>query len=450
MMMLLEINQFYTKIGQETIIKYLQTNRVILSGVHTVFDSLFFMFLYVAIFISLVCVMMSIVAIFSKKKTEKYSFNPKAAPFVTVQIPTYNELAALNCASNCLKFDYPKNKYEIIIGDDSNNPEVSKKIDEFAQQHKEIVRVTRRGNNAGFKPGNLNYMLDYSKGELISILDSDFLPDEDFLKRLAAPFQNNKKIGAVQARWKFINQNQNAVTILGAVIGLAFHHVYLPFMQKIGGVSFLCGSAEAVRKDLVMSLGKWQSGSLTEDIEFSLRLLNKGYDITYLEDYECNCEVPYIAKDLYRQQMRWAFGVISAFLQHSTEIIFNHNLNLRKKISIHFQGMGYFFSMLLVLMFFTGAISFVSNAPAPINIEKFMIDMGKNVLLTSGILISSIVALLKTKNKDILLKAILSSFTYGIIVTYYVNVGIFKAMAGKQMVWFMLNKNGNNPSAANH
>ncbi len=442
-MLFLNLIKTYNEIGQEFVSVYLNANRPILDGIHFIFDSLFLVFLYIAIFISLIFIIMSIVSVFSRKKEKEYSFDEPNAPFVTIQIPTYNELAAINCAKQCLKLDYPKDKYEIIIGDDSNNSAVSKQIDDFAALNKSIVKITRRGNNAGFKPGNLNYMLQSSKGEIITILDSDFLPDAGFLKSLVAPFQKDKNIGGVQARWKFVNQNQNLITILGSVIGLAFHHIYLPFMKKTGKVSFLCGSAEAVRKDLITKLGGWQDGSLTEDIEFSLRLLNNGFDIVYLEDAECGCEVPHIAKDLYRQQMRWAFGVVSAFMQHTLGILLSTNLNLKKKISIHFQGMGYFFSTLLFFMFITGTISFFSNPPAPINIAQFLQDTGINILFTSGIMISSVVAVIKTRNSKLLLKTFLTSFTYGLIVTYYVNVGIYKALVGKKMMWFMLSKNGN-------
>ena len=442
-MVFLEINQIYAKMGQELISNYLSVNKTILLIIHNIFDNAFYALLYLAIILSGIFIIMSITVLFSRKRITHYHFDEKQAPFVTIQIPTYNELAAINCAKNCLKIDYPKNKYEIIIGDDSNNPQISQQITDFAGQHPELIKVTRRGNNIGFKPGNLNHMLQYSRGEIITILDSDFLPEQDYLKKMVAPFQQSKNTGAVQVRWKFINQNQNLITILGAVIGLTFHHIYLPFMKKLGGISFLCGSAEAVRKNLIIQLGGWQNGSLTEDIEFSLRLLKNNYDITYLEDHECACEVPYIAKDLYRQQMRWAFGVISAFVQHSKAIIFNKNLTIQKKASIYLQSVGYFFSMLLVMLFITGTISFISNTPAQINITKFLTEMTVNIVLTSGILILSIIAILKTKNARILPKVLTASFTYGLIVTYYVNIGIFKAILGKEMHWFMLNKNGN-------
>ena len=60
-----------------------------------------------------------------------------------------------------------------------------------------------------FKPGNLNHMLKFTKGEYIVVFDSDFLPEKDFLKRIIAPFIHNNKIDAVQARWRIKNFSQN-------------------------------------------------------------------------------------------------------------------------------------------------------------------------------------------------------------------------------------------------
>ena len=121
---------------------------------------------------------MSVYIMFAKTKKKEKMFIEHKAPFVTIQIPTFNELAAIRCAKKCLEFDYPKNKYEILIGDDSSNKEVSKKIDAFAAKY-DNVSVTRRGNNLGFKAGNLNNMLKISKGEILVLFDSDFIPKRD-------------------------------------------------------------------------------------------------------------------------------------------------------------------------------------------------------------------------------------------------------------------------------
>jgi len=69
--------------------------------------------------------------------------------------------------------------------------------------------------------------------------------------------------------------------------------------------------------------------------------------------------------------------------------------------------------------------------------------MSVNVLLSSGIIIASILAMIKSKNITKLGKMIAASFSIGLIVTYYVNIGILKVFLNRPMEWFMLTKDGN-------
>ena len=345
------------QMGQRLFQQYNLMSRPILDFFHNFFDILFYIFLFITFFFSLVYLYMSIRVMLSKKKEQKKVINPLKAPEVTVQIPTYNELAAIRCAKKCLDFDYPRDKYTIMIGDDSDNSDISETIQEFADKH-DNVQVTRRGHNLGFKPGNLNYMLSKTKGDIIVIFDSDFIPEKDFLKRIVTPFIEHQNISAVQARWKFIDRNKNLTTILGSTIGTLFHFICLPFINTYTKISFLCGSAEAIRKKDLIKLGGWRSGSFTEDIEFSLRLLKNGKKILYLEELECAGEVPHHAKDLYKQQMRWAYGVISSFKDHFTSIAKTTKINFKEKFFIWFFCSGYFLSFLLMLLFLTGTLSF--------------------------------------------------------------------------------------------
>lgn len=425
-----------------------QTGRSILDFLHPIFNNAFYFFLAVAIAVSIAYYIASVnVLFFDKTKKKRYEdLDEEKVPFVTVQIPTKNELVAIRCAKKCLEFDYPKNKYEIIIGDDSDNKSVSKELNKFAKQHS-IVKITRRGNNIGYKAGNLNHMLKYSKGEIIVLFDSDFMPSEDFLRRIVAPFQQDENIKAVQARWKFLNPNQNLIAVLGATIVSVFHQITLPFINNQRNITFLCGSAEAVKKDTLTKLGGWKNGSLTEDIEYSLRLLKNGYKIEYLPDLECDSEVPYTPKDLYKQQKRWAYGVISSFKEHGKDILKSKNLNLKDKLCINFTWTGYLISVLLLFMFLTGFLSFITHRPETFDISKFTYELGRNIILSSGILFASIVAQAKNKNLKSIPSMIASSFSYGLIVTYHVNIGIYKVLTKKTMPWFMLNKQGNESTA---
>ena len=417
--------------------------RAVLDFYHVIFDNLFNVLLLITVVLSFIYLVISLYAILSKKwKKAEYVFSEKDAPFVTVQIPTRNELAAIQCAKNCLNFDYPKDRYEIIIGDDSNDNAISKRLDEFAKSE-EMVKITRRGENTGYKAGNLNHMLKFSKGEVIVLFDSDFTPSRDFLKRIVAPFINDKNVSAVQAKWNSVNANQNIISVLGSTIIAICHQIVLPFVYRKRNFSFLCGSAEAVKKDLLIKMGGWKEGSLTEDIEYSLRLLKGGNRIVYLEDLGCDGEVPHKAKDLYRQQMRWAYGVVSAFKEHGGGIITNKKLSIEDKAYAYLTVSGYAMSFLLMGLFLTGFISFITHKPETINFVKFFSELGINVLLTSGLVITAIAAQSMSKNTRSIPSMIASFFSYGLIVVYYVNKGIFRVVFNKPMQWYLLNKNAN-------
>jgi len=417
--------------------------RQILDFFHTAFENIFNILLVITVVISVIYFAMSIYILLKKKEQKRDDSYKGELPLVTVQIPTFNELAAIRCAKQCLEFDYPQDKYEVLIGDDSNDSEVSGKLREFAQNNPR-VKVIKRPSNIGYKPGNLNNMLKHSKGEFLVVFDSDFVPQEDFLRRIIAPFMKDKKIAGVQARWKVMNSGQNLISVLGATIVSTCHHITIPFMYGRRKVAFLCGSAEAVRKSTLIELGAWEEGNLTEDIEFSLRLLEKGYKIEYLENVECDGEVPYTLKDLYKQQMRWAYGVVYSWKKHFISILKSRHLKLVDKL--YMGGIfcsGYLISVLLAGLFITGTLSFITHKPVPIEWGKFFYELSRNILLTSGLIFASVVALKLAKKSRLALPMIASSFSYGLVVTYYVNVGIFKAFANIPMKWYMLHKHGN-------
>ena len=429
----------YNSIGDYIFEFYALHSRDILDILHISLKTIFNVLLFLTVIIATSYLIMSVAVLFRKKKEQrlKSSFEPK----VTVQIPTFNELAALHCAKRCLAFDYPKDKLQIIIGDDSDDPEVSKHIDSFAAEH-DNVQVTRRGNNIGFKPGNLNHMLKYSDGEILVIFDSDFLPDRDFLRRIVTPFED-PEVSVAQSRWKIANFDQNFISVLGGTILMICHNVALEFIHLFKGTGVLCGSGEAIRKKDLIEVGGWLAGSLTEDIECSLRLIKKGKKLVYLNDLECHCETPHRFKDLCKQQMRWAYGVCLSTKKHIFDILRSDKTLRRDKLSVFIFASGYMFSFLLLGLTVTGFLSIISNRPAAIDWPRFFSETGVNILITSGFLVSCMVALSKNRKIRRIPQVIASSFSVGIAVTYYVNVGIFKALFARQMQWFMVDKNGN-------
>ncbi|MEK9135909.1 MAG: glycosyltransferase, partial [Bacteroidota bacterium] len=348
-------------------------------------------------------------------------------PKVTIQIPTYNEPVAIRCAKKCLSFDYPGNRFNIIIGDDSSKPEISKMIDQFAKKHPSKVQVTRRGDNAGFKAGNLNYMLKHGRNnEIIVLFDSDFVPPKNFLKKIVAPF-SDEKVAIVQARWQFLNPAQNMVSTLASSILYMYHHLVMTAFNN-NGISLLCGSAEAVRKDMLIKQGGWEAGSLTEDTEYSLRCLKNGYKSVYLHNMEAKGEVPFTVKGFKRQQMRWAYGTTSAYMKHSGALLSSKLFSIRQKVFMSFILFGYITSPLLALLLISGMVSFFTNPPAPINVAAFLLDFGRNMVLVSGFFFAGAVAMHKEHRLRAVPELFISSLTVGIYTSFYIAEAYFKAL----------------------
>lgn len=441
---IVSIVMWYISVGNSFMDWYVANTRLILDVVHVFFQSSFSILLVLTAVLSGIFLVISFVSLFYRP--HRYPTELSSYPTVTIQIPTRNELAALNCAQRCLAFDYPTHKVSIIIGDDSNDPEVSKAIDTFVKNNKRI-EVMRRKHNVGYKPGNLINMLKKTTGEIIVIFDSDFLPEKDFLKKIVAPFLDDPTVAAVQSRWVPMNAKDGFTAVLGTGITEMFHQVFLPFMQMISGSVCLCGSAEAVRRSTLLKQGGWKSGSFTEDIEYSFRLYKAGHKVVYLPTLTCAMEVPHHPIDLYKQQMRWAYGVIQATKQHLWDIL-RAPVHWGLKTNTLLIVSGYVFTLLIVMLTITGFLAFFTHPPGPINISLFVVDTSFNILLTVGLLGTYLVAMVRAHRIRHISHLIVSSFTIGFVVVYYVNKGIFKSICNHPMQWFILRKQGNTQVAS--
>ena len=140
----------------------------------------------------------------AKKKTDnspKFDLsNPNEIPLVTIQLPVYNEMYVMDrLLDNIAEIDYPKDKLEIQVLDDSTDETVKTTkahIETLQATGLDIKHITRT-NRVGFKAGALKEGLEIAKGEFIAIFDSDFLPKKDWLKQ-TVPYFKNPKIGVVQ------------------------------------------------------------------------------------------------------------------------------------------------------------------------------------------------------------------------------------------------------------
>jgi len=149
---------------------------------------------------------------YKKRNKTAPKFNlldPKEIPFVTIQLPVYNEEYVMDrLLENIAKLEYPLSKLEIQVLDDSTDNtviETAKHVKKLQATGLDIKHICRT-NRQGFKAGALKEGLEVAKGDFIAIFDADFLPDSDWLKKTVIYFKD-KEIGVVQTRWGHINRD---------------------------------------------------------------------------------------------------------------------------------------------------------------------------------------------------------------------------------------------------
>ncbi|KAJ8561384.1 hypothetical protein K7X08_027574 [Anisodus acutangulus] len=277
-------------------------------------------------------------------------------PMVLVQIPMCNEKEVYQQAIAAMcSLEWPKSKLLIQILDDSDDSTTQMLIkEEVHKWQKDGVNIVYRHRviREGYKAGNLksamncSYVKDY---EFVAIFDADFQPSPDFLKRTVPFFKDNEEVGLVQARWSFVNKEENLLTRLQH-INLAFH---FEVEQQVNGIFLnffgFNGTAGVWRIKALEGSGGWLERTTVEDMDIAVRAHIHGWKFIFLNDVECQCEVPESYEAYRKQQHRWHSGPMQLFRLCFPAII-ESNISIWKKGNLIFL---FFLLRKLILPFYS-------------------------------------------------------------------------------------------------
>lgn len=258
---------------------------------------------------------------------------PVEVPMVTVQLPLYNEMFVVErLIKSVCEIDYPKDKIEIQVLDDStdNTVELTKGIVENYKNQGFNIKYIHRDNRVGYKAGALKYGLEIAEGEFVAIFDADFVPNPDFLKK-TIPHFNNPEIGMVQTRWEHLNEEYSYLTKAQA-LALDGHFVLEQQVRnKAGFFINFNGTAGIWRKATIFDAGNWQADTLTEDLDLSYRAQLRGWKFRYLNDVTSPAELPADINALKTQQFRWTKGAVET-AKKILPMVFASNLPIKMKL----------------------------------------------------------------------------------------------------------------------
>jgi len=271
----------------------------------------------------------------------KGHFNEDELPFMTVQLPLFNEMYVVERLVKAVtEIDYPRNRLEIQVLDDSTDETVkiaSATVAKYAARGFDIHYIHRE-DRTGFKAGALENGMKTAKGDLMAIFDADFVPKPDFLRKLVH-FFTDPTVGCAQMRWAHINGSYNLLTRLQTIM-LDGHFVLEQTTRNRSGNFFnFNGTAGILRREAIELSGGWQHDTLTEDTDLSFRAQLMGWRFVYLLDEEAPAEIPVEINAFKAQQRRWAKGVLQVWFKLYRRIWYAP-LPLRVKLEMFFRLTG--------------------------------------------------------------------------------------------------------------
>uniref|UniRef100_A0A5B7AMF5 Putative xyloglucan glycosyltransferase 4 n=1 Tax=Davidia involucrata TaxID=16924 RepID=A0A5B7AMF5_DAVIN len=277
-------------------------------------------------------------------------------PMVLVQIPMCNEreVYAQSISAVC-QLDWPKDSLLIQVLDDSDDENVQLLIrnEVFSWKQKGMNIIYRhRYIRTGYKAGNLksamacDYVKDY---EFVAIFDADFQPNPDFLKQTIPYFKGNPELGLVQARWSFVNKDENLLTRLQN-INMCFH---FEVEQQVSGIFLnffgFNGTAGVWRIKALEESGGWLERTTVEDMDIAVRAHLNGWKFIFLNDVRVLCELPESYEAYKKQQHRWHSGPMQLFRLCLPAII-TSKISIWKKANLIFL---FFLLRKLILPFYS-------------------------------------------------------------------------------------------------
>src|SRR5262249_36148333 len=150
-----------------------------------------------------------------KAKKINIPFPPdERLPRITIQLPLYNErYVARRLIDSVCRMDYPKDKMQIQVLDDSDDDTVDIIriiVNEYYLKGFDISHI-HRVDRTGYKAGALKAAMKSATGEFVAIFDADFIPPDWFLRKSLRQFLADPKVGLVQCKWGHVNEKYSTL-----------------------------------------------------------------------------------------------------------------------------------------------------------------------------------------------------------------------------------------------
>lgn len=238
------------------------------------------------------------------RRKEKKSYIPKHT--FAVMVCAHNEEQVIGpLVENLKDLDYPDEMYDVFVVADN----CKDKTAEIARNCGAAVyeRFNKEEVGKGYAMGWMFDKIfamerDY---DAIVIFDADNLVHPEFLLEMNHHLEKGEKV--IQG---YLNAKNPEDTWIAGTFAIAFwmvNHMWHLSKYNLGLSTALGGTGMCIRRDVLEKYG-WECDGLTEDMEFSLKVLTHGIKTTWAHDAIVYDEKPLGFMQSWNQRKRWAQG----------------------------------------------------------------------------------------------------------------------------------------------
>jgi cellulose synthase/poly-beta-1,6-N-acetylglucosamine synthase-like glycosyltransferase len=224
---------------------------------------------------------------------------------VAVMIPTYDEptevLLPTIAAAVALE-----PAHETWVLDDGRRPEVERLAVDLG------ARYLTRPTNEHAKAGNINHALGHVHADVVAILDADHIAQPGFLRNTLGYF-DDPDVALVQTPQDFYNLDSFEHQVRGGERMFSEQAVFyrvIAAAKNRWGAAFWCGTSALVRTSALRSVGGVATGTVTEDIQTTVRMHKRGWKTMYHNEVLARGMAARTASEYMMQRQRWAAGAM--------------------------------------------------------------------------------------------------------------------------------------------
>ena len=247
-----------------------------------------------------------ILAFFGFWRRKKHGMSAPQKSFAVIVAAHNEEQVIVQLLENLFVLQYPKELYDVFVVADNCNDQTAKLARDAGAIVHERFNLEQRGKGYAMEWIFAKIFRLKRQYDAIIVFDADNLVHPNFLQEM-----NNHLCQGEQVIQGYLDAKNPHDTWVSGTFAMSFwlsNHITNSAKYNIGLSSVLGGTGMCISTEILRKFG-WGATCLTEDAEFTMKVLLEGIPTTWAHDAIVYDEKPLTFMQSWRQRKRWAQGL---------------------------------------------------------------------------------------------------------------------------------------------